>query len=680
MSHRWNRVAILLLVICGFSGSACLAMDVAERGQAFLQLAVSGDGVDAAGKLFQSGHLALSFTAGRLYPLRVDGAVVGAFFAGQGTFRYVSADPLELAVFRTNAERVSRYRVDTGGGIGDPVESVLILTSGDGAVLFDGTAPPESAAGCSGAEAFARHQSRFAEDQGLSYPQLMAQARLETISQPVIVAEIKAQRNDLRYVFDPLISGREWISVMNKLQSRISFLKDRRYDDELSIQPIGRKRLEPFPQRFRLSSVDLTLVNPMGFRAELEAVETFQIQSPLRTLGLRLWSRRMGTSGASGTPDEHEYVLHSVQLDSGEAAPFFHQNNYLVVQLPRTYAAGESVVLKFKASGDVLFRPGNDNYWELGTAPWYPMPHRLEMQAFTYHAVCKVAKPFVPFTNGQTIRQWEEQGLNCAEFREEKPVQLPVILAGKYRTYSETRAGLTISVSSYAMANDMATKKLANLTFGFLDFYRPYLGDFPFRELKLIELNDYGYGQAPSGIVFITQEAFTPMQDDLSKLFSEGINARLAHEIAHQWWGDVALLGADEDQWISESVAEYYSAVAMGHLRDKADFDKAIHDWKSGSSPVKEKGTIYLANQLSGEKGWDDRIGLLYNKGPLVLHALRQEIGDDAFFIVLKAFLKNFQFKCAETRHFIGLTNFVTKKDYTSWFDQYLLGTAWPAK
>ena len=40
--------------------------------------------------------------------------------------------------------------------------------------------------------------------------------------------------------------------------------------------------------------------------------------------------------------------------------------------------------------------------------------------------------------------------------------------------------------------------------------------------------------------------------------------------------------------------------------------------------------------------------------------------------------MKNFDFKIADTGHFIGLTNFVTKKDYTDFFNRYLLGTEWP--
>ena len=537
MPHSWIRVGIFMMILGGFTCPGCFALTIAEAGPAYLQLALSGDGVDAAGKSFLVGHLTLTFTGGKLYPLRVGGELVGAFFFGRQLsgmsppilWRRPYSGPTRSAC---QSPGRCRQRHRRSGGERPPVHF------GGRRGHFGGPVPPESAFGGPVAGAFSRHQTRFAGDQGVRYPQLMAQARLEPTPLPVVTVEMQAQRNDLRYVFDPLCSGYEWISVLNKSQSRISFLKDRRYADDLSLQAIGRKRLEPYSRRFLLSAVDLTLVNPADLRAEMEAVETFQILAPLRTLELRLWSRRMGTSGASGTPDEHEYTLRSVNLENGEAVPFFHHNHCLVVQLPRSYAAGEIVVLKFKASGDVLFRPGNDNYWELGTASWYPVPPRLEMQAFTYHAICKVPKPFTPFSNGRTIRQWEEGNLRCAEFREEKPIQLPVILAGKYKFILRDagrrhRLGFLLC---HGQRNGHQEACEPGLRFpGIL----PSLpGGLPVPGAQAHQgWNDYGYGQAPSGIVFITQEAFTPMQDDVSKIFSEGINARLAHEIAHQWWG-----------------------------------------------------------------------------------------------------------------------------------------------
>ena len=48
-----------------------------------------------------------------------------------------------------------------------------------------------------------------------------------------------------------------------------------------------------------------------------------------------------------------------------------------------------------------------------------------------------------------------------------------------------------------------------------MQFYKVYIGDFPFSELNLIEIEDLGCGQAPAGVIFITREAFNPIEDDL---------------------------------------------------------------------------------------------------------------------------------------------------------------------
>ena len=84
----------------------------------------------------------------------------------------------------------------------------------------------------------------------------------------------------------------------------------------------------------------------------------------------------------------------------------------------------------------MLYRPGGDNYWSL-TWNWYPTGILWAMEAFTYHAVVKTKKPFTAFSNGRTVRRWEEGDLACAEFQEDKPIQGASILAGRYTTYSE---------------------------------------------------------------------------------------------------------------------------------------------------------------------------------------------------------------------------------------------------
>ncbi len=186
--------------------------------------------------------------------------------------------------------------------------------------------------------------------------------------------------------------------------------------------------------------------------------------------------------------------------------------------------------------------------------------------------------------------------------------------------------------------------------------------------------------QAPPGVVFLTKEAFTPLQDELSRTFSEDVNARLAHEVAHTWWGHVAMWPSPEDQWIAESAAEYFSAFAIGNLWKKVKFAEALDKWRAISRFVKDRGTVLLASQLSGELAGEDRVGLLYGKGPLVLHALRQELGDQVFFTIMKSFITNFTFKPAETRQLVRVTSFAAKKDYGPFFERYITGADWPGK
>lgn len=656
---------------------AAAAPTVVAWATALSTAAIEGEGVDATGRKLTYGHLDLGLASGRLYPVVAGGRVVGAYFVGDGKVSYASTDPYEAASYRTNVKRASSYEVNAKGAIGDVTKEFLLMLSSGADELAAGTPWRQGTTAPGIREAFLGHRVRFANDQGWRWTQLMPQALVDPPARPLVVTEIIASKDDLAHVLDPLRDGDEYLAVLEKSESDEPCFKNRRYPHVLSHQLIDRGRLGPERRRLLLTAVDLSLVNPDGLRAELEVSETFRALMPLRTINMALWSHAWGTRawGTSGVCNPYE--LQSAMLADGQALPFHHLDGDLVVELPRTLAVGETVTVLFRIAGDVLFRPANLSYWQLGTSAWLPMPHH-SMQAFTYHAVVKVRKPFTPFSCGRTVRRWQEGELECAEFREDKPIQIPVVLAGKYSTYSEERDGVTVRVSSYVSPHIKAKKKLANLVFGLLQAYKVYIGDYPFSELNLIEIESLGWGQAPAGIVFITREAFNPMEDSLSRLYSEGINARLAHEVAHSWWGTVAMLGDPQHEWMSESIAEYVSAFVLDRMWKEQVLGKAVADWKGTSGFVKDKASLFMANELAGDGSLADRVALLYGKGPLVLRALHQELGDQMFFTILRSYLKSFPFQPANTKQFIALTNYVTKKDYGPWFDSYLFGTEWP--
>ena len=191
----------------------------------------------------------------------------------------------------------------------------------------------------------------------------------------------------------------------------------------------------------------------------------------------------------------------------------------------------------------------------MGIHDWFPQPS-LAGQLYTFHALVRVKKPFVPFAPGKTIRRTTEGDENVLETRVDKPICFAVILAGRYTIYEEVKGGVTIRVATYALDNPRAVKQLANLTGNIIQYYEEFLGPFPLPEFNIIEINDIGWGQAPPGTMFITKEAFNPiMTAHTGQGGSRGVNARFAHEIAHQYWGTVVKMPSLEEQWLTESFA-----------------------------------------------------------------------------------------------------------------------------
>ena len=95
-------------------------------------------------------------------------------------------------------------------------------------------------------------------------------------------------------------------------------------------------------------------------------------------------------------------------------------------------------------------------------------------------------------------------------------------------------------------------KILTNLAFGIIDYYHRFLGPVPMSEINILEINEYGFGHAPPGTMFTTKEAFNHMLGEENQFFSQGINERFAHEIAHQYWGTAVKMPSEEETGMPE--------------------------------------------------------------------------------------------------------------------------------
>jgi aminopeptidase N len=269
------------------------------------------------------------------------------------------------------------------------------------------------------------------------------------------------------------------------------------------------------------------------------------------------------------------------------------------------------------------------------------------------------------------------------ETRLEQPVQFAVVLAGKYDYEEQTKNGVTVRVATYAVKNTRAMKQLADLAFSIIEYYEQFLGPFPFPEFNILEINAWGFGQAPPGVMFITKEAFNPLMGERNQLFSQGVNERFAHEIAHQYWAHVVKMPSFEEQWLTESFAEYSAALFLKQFKGNATYSLLVNHWKTRASFAADASPIPLANLVSVPNDFVTRFairtGLIYDKGAYLLAALHKELGDDTFFTFLKSYQKTFRWKFGSTKTVAGLLQYLTKKDYGPFFEANYWGTGMPA-
>jgi hypothetical protein len=661
-----------LAVIALLFNSAADAADgnVPKIIQDFRNLSVAPEGVAVSGLSIQESHVSITLASGSASVVTAADKPVGIFFTGKGSLEYRSTDRDEFPSMLYTLKKGSDLKFERGEKefiVRHNFDEMLFLTAGTPPALEGSPAPVND-------DAFAKHLETFRKEQGSPVAHLFALQRLNRPSAKLVRAEFAGNGENLVWMYDAAESMTERLYNLHR-HEHPQLARRFLYPALFSEQTVGWSRREPRMPDFYLTDLDYALVAEKK-EATLSVRETILAQAPLRALRLNMTTNTFGNSAT----DERFFNVKSVRDASGKELAFSHDTDELLVELPSLLAAGATTKLQFEIEGDFLVNPSGDSYWMLGTSPWFPQPE-LAGQYYTVHSLIKVRKPFTPYAPGETIRRGVEGDYNVVENRIDKPVQFAVVLGGRYSHVEETHNGVTLRVATYAGKNDIAMKKLLNLTAKIIVFYEPFLGPFPFKEFNIIEIKSWGFGQAPPGTMFITQEAFNPLGGEINKIFSQGINERFAHEIAHQYWGHVVKMPSDDEQWITESFAEYSASFVVKQLKGKDGYNGLLAGWKANARDAANDGTIPLANRLALPNNYDgfiSRTGLLYHKGPYLLAQIHKEIGDDNFLTFLRSYQGIFAWKFGSTKHVVGLLQRVTNKDYAPFFEQYYWGTEMP--
>jgi hypothetical protein len=672
-----TRRPVLLAALCAVAAArsaGAAGENVAALVERYDHLSV-GAAKQVTPMTLTSGHFECRLGPGRAAPVLAGEEVVGIYYEGAGTMSYVSTDPLEASTFAWNVRKVSSLRLEKtpqGARVTDNFARVLWLSAGR-------PLPPlEGAAGGSLADAFAKEREKFRRIVGPRPAHELALRALDAPNASVVRAELEGGSEDVVYRLE-MEDPSESLSILRKSWSDDPESRRYLYPEYLSVQLVGRDARDPPVPRVVLTDVDVELGASDSERAEMKVVETLvPLGRPMSAVRLDLERTVYTTFGNNLSPRTER--LRRVTDENGRELAFDHERDEVVVQLAEPAPPDAPIKLRFEIDGDFLVHPGGDSYWELGIEPWFPQPS-LAGQFYTFHALVRVKKPFIPFAPGRTVRRAAEGDENVLETRVDKPICFAIIMAGGYEVEEETRNGVAIRVATYALKNPRAVKQLTNLAGNIIQYYQEFLGPFPMPELNIIEINDFGFGQAPPGTMFITKEAFNPLIEEENQLYSQGVNERFAHEIAHQYWGTAVKMPSREEQWLTESFAEYSAALFLKAYKNEATFNALVKHWRSRATFATSEVPIPLANRAYASDArtrFFIRTGLLYDKGPAVLRALHKELGDETFFTFLKSYQKSFAWKFASTKKLAGLLQYMTKKDYMPFFDRYYWGIEMP--
>jgi len=213
--------------------------------------------------------------------------------------------------------------------------------------------------------------------------------------------------------------------------------------------------------------------------------------------------------------------------------------------------------------------------------------------------------------------------------------------------------------------------------------YAKLVGEAPYATLTVAGIEDNlpgGHSPATMALWFqpLPTTPFTWASDPVS-LDSTYPQIFLAHEVAHQWWGQGVGWENYHEQWLSEGLAQYFAAVFAGMDRGPEMLTNLIGQMRQTAAAYSAKGPISLGYRLGHVQG-DSRIfrAILYDKSAVVLHMLRRLIGDDAFFAGLRRFYQAKRFQKAGTEDLRAAFEAETPMRLERFFERWIGESALP--
>ncbi|MDQ3278886.1 MAG: M1 family metallopeptidase [Bacteroidota bacterium] len=302
--------------------------------------------------------------------------------------------------------------------------------------------------------------------------------------------------------------------------------------------------------------------------------------------------------------------------------------------------------------------------WPNRAHHWIPCTDRPDDKA-SFEFLVTAPKQYKVVSNGLKIAEKAVgPATTLTHWKEATPQATKVMVIGVARfavkEYTQQPGG--VSISAWVYQRD-STKGFYDygLTPEILQFFADYIGPFPYQKLANVQSTTIFGGMENASAIFYAESSVTGNrnQEDL-----------MAHEIAHQWFGDAVSEKSFAHLWLSEGFADFLTNYYFEKKYGKA---VAAERWKKSREEV-----VGFAGHSPHPvvDSTTDLMSLLnpnsYNKGAWVLHMLRSEVGDQTFQKVIQTYYQQYKGSNAETSDLKTIAEKVSGRELTPFFEQWL--------
>jgi aminopeptidase N len=338
--------------------------------------------------------------------------------------------------------------------------------------------------------------------------------------------------------------------------------------------------------------------------------------------------------------DNHLSVI-SIESNN-QACTFTHANGLVVVNLLSTLKKNEtgSFTVSYKGVptstglGSITqYRHNNipaifTLSEPFGAMEWWPCKQSLSDKIDSIDVIVETPSEYHTASNGILLSDAISNSIRVSHWKHRYPIATYLVFfsSTRYEIYSEWATlgdSKRVEILNYVYPETLEKAKLNTpVTKDYLEFFSRKFIDYPFKNEK------YGHAQFGWG-GGMEHQTMTSMGG-----FSPGL---IAHELAHQWFGDYITCANWHEIWLNEGFATYLAALV------DEEFNHDSWDlWKTETSNYitsVPSGSVYVNNTDDVDRIFDGRLS--YDKGAFVLHMLRGQVGDKAFFSGMKNYLND---------------------------------------